>query len=98
MDKINNGRAVSEIIFERAVSIKASDTQTLTYLVEYHGDRDELWVLVKQHGVETARWNTRYIAAIVWEEDDLPAPIPTPVVGEINGGCDCEACTAKRFG
>jgi hypothetical protein len=32
----------------------------------YHGDRDEFWVVLKNTGVETQRFNVRMVTSIVW--------------------------------
>ena len=40
----------------------------LTYQTIFYGDREENWVIESQNGQETARYNTRYLEAIVWEK------------------------------
>ena len=50
-------------------SCLTADKETkLRFHSEYHGDRDEEWVLVIKGGKEEQRHNVRYIATIEWCE------------------------------
>lgn len=41
----------------------------LTLSATHHGDRDEFWIIQTKDGKEIARYNTKYVESIVWEEE-----------------------------
>jgi len=48
------------------IYVVASGERDMFFSFSHHGDRDEMWVVVRDNGIETARHNMRYIASIYW--------------------------------
>lgn len=44
-----------------------NDRSELICVVDYRGDRDEIWIVEVQDGKELSRHNVKHIESIVWE-------------------------------
>ena len=42
--------------------------------VEYHGDRDEIWIVEVRDGKEMSRHNCKHVESIVWATDAAQRP------------------------
>ena len=67
----NHGKKIKEIWLPGNGNALDSCLKTGTHgdlelSATYHGDHDELWVLVKKEGVETERFNVRQLTNITW--------------------------------
>lgn len=69
---IENGKKIEFITFEDIDGFcihRASETRTLEYQSEDCGDHGENWVVVKDNGIETSRYNVKFIQTICWEQE-----------------------------
>ena len=72
MNKEMDGKQIKGIWLNGDKSVMADSKKGLTLELSatYHGDRDEFWVIGKQHGKEIQRYNCRYVATIHWLETE----------------------------
>lgn len=49
------------------MAVGTEECDRLVLRKEFHGDRDDDWILQLKNGVELARYNPRYIEAIMWK-------------------------------
>ena len=77
---MDSGRMVERIWWNGAngdESAAPGEHQHMVTLNEYHGEYDVDWVLlVDGNGHEMARYNTRYLASIVWATKENPHDRP----------------------
>jgi hypothetical protein len=67
----DNGKKIDSIWIRYNDCCIATDAATSLYLeISYYGDRNEIWVVQINNstGQEIARYNYRYIIAVLWEE------------------------------
>lgn len=67
----NDGKAIRAVWWpdtetDSGRHIAETPVQKLTLLVEHMGDRNECWVRVTRHGIETGRHNARFVSGIEW--------------------------------
>ena len=71
--RFKNGKRAKAIFFATVPDdpagngIHATETVSLEYESECHGDRDEIWIVEKHEGKEVARHNVKFIESIQWE-------------------------------
>lgn len=68
----NQGRSINRIFFTGPDSPQKSFPsdigETATLEEEFHGDHDEDWIVVRDHGgKEVERWNARMLEGIRWQ-------------------------------
>lgn len=61
-----HGKKAKRVWFVDEESLTATDSRMLIFTINYHGDRDECWIVQQENGVEVARHNCKYIATIEW--------------------------------
>ncbi len=70
-----NGRKIKMVTWpdsgdELGRCISTNEKCSIELCSTYHGDRDEVWVVVisKETGNEVERHNVKYIESIIWEQ------------------------------
>jgi hypothetical protein len=66
----NDGKLVKSIWWQgpEGGNAQSRKNMQLIYHNEYMGDRTDEWILRVENGIETARYNVKYIETIIWEE------------------------------
>ena len=67
----NQGRRVNSAYWGDEQGTPIEIRGVLSYEYGFHGDHAEMWLIDECDGVEVARYNTRYLAQIVWDETDV---------------------------
>lgn len=68
MNTSMNGRKIATIALPTAGGGLEYFHGSFELEATHHGDHDQFWVVVKQGGIEVARYNANYVAHIEWEK------------------------------
>lgn len=67
-----HGKKIKAVFWPRSAGtrqdeIRASEDCEIILCESFHGDHDEVWIVVCENGIEVERHNPRHVESIIWE-------------------------------